>query len=51
MGCVSGVVHQSGMKWYVGGGCVGEEEQKDESLLPHHCLAQGTPLEQLPLLH
>lgn len=51
MGCASGVVHQSGKKRDVGGGCVSEEGQKDESLFLLHCLVQGKQLEQLLSLH
>lgn len=51
MGCASGVVHQNAMTRDVGGGCVGEEGQKGESLFLFRCLVQGMQLEQLPLLH
>lgn len=39
------------MKRDVGGGCVSEEGQKDESLFLLRCLVQGMHLEELPLLH
>lgn len=50
-GCASGLVHRSEMMRDVGGGCAGEEGQKDESLFLLHFLVQGKQLEPLPLLH